>query len=228
MLAVKTLKGVTLALVGVGQSLRVARREVQRAKGRKEGRREMKKCIFLLLSILGLWSSGLKGGCQWKGIGKNKKEIKLGVIFLLRVKDGNLWRLMGCFSFGSWGNWIGIFFSFFFFSSFSVRNRMLLVLNRARISVVEIFATTLGYPAGFGLLPPRWNSDTTMLKVATYYHTLIRGILPRWHIFFYILISRGKDYLLCTNSGTYYFNPTCICWSQIIPILLSPTSVLLP
>ena len=42
MLAVKTLKGVTLALVGVGQSLRVARRGVQRAKGRKEGRREMK------------------------------------------------------------------------------------------------------------------------------------------------------------------------------------------
>lgn len=54
MLAVKTLKGVTLALVGVGQSLRVARRGVQRAKGRKEGRREMKKCIFFLLSILGL------------------------------------------------------------------------------------------------------------------------------------------------------------------------------
>lgn len=53
MLAVKTLKGVTLALIGVGQSLRVARREVQRAKGRKEGRRGMKKCIFLLLSILG-------------------------------------------------------------------------------------------------------------------------------------------------------------------------------
>lgn len=46
MSAVKTLKGVTLALVGFGQSSRVARRGVQRAKGRKKGRRGMRKCIF--------------------------------------------------------------------------------------------------------------------------------------------------------------------------------------
>lgn len=47
MSAVKTLKGVTLALMGFGQSSRVARRGVQRAKGRKKRRRGMRRCIFL-------------------------------------------------------------------------------------------------------------------------------------------------------------------------------------
>lgn len=71
MSAVKTLKGVTLALIGFGQSLRVARRGVERAKGRKKGRRGMRKCIFGFWVVI-FW---FKGGCQRKGIGKLERDI---------------------------------------------------------------------------------------------------------------------------------------------------------
>lgn len=46
--AVKALKGVTWALVGVGQALRAARRGVQREKGREKDSRGMRKCIVRL------------------------------------------------------------------------------------------------------------------------------------------------------------------------------------
>lgn len=69
MSAVKTLKGVTLALVGIGQSSsRMARRGVQRAKGRKKkGRRLMRKCILFFLMTGGCYFSGFEGGCSMEG-----------------------------------------------------------------------------------------------------------------------------------------------------------------
>lgn len=79
MSAVKTLKGVTLALLGFGQSSRMARRGVQSVKGRKKGRRWMRKCIFCFLGGGGRqFIFCFKGRSQWMGIGKLEKDIREG------------------------------------------------------------------------------------------------------------------------------------------------------